>query len=85
MIAMSFRVPAMTSRASVRAISARVSDVTGVRTLTTGLQTKTVRVTGSADPAQVAAAIAAAGQHSRRADRARVLAAGLPRSDPDAR
>ena len=27
MIVMSFRVPAMTSRASVRAISARVSDV----------------------------------------------------------
>jgi hypothetical protein len=52
MIAMSFRVPAMTSRASVRAISARVSDVAGVRTLAADLRAGTVVVTGSADPAQ---------------------------------
>jgi pimeloyl-ACP methyl ester carboxylesterase len=57
----SYRVPAMTSRESVRAISARVSDVAGVRTVAADLRTKTLRVTGSADPAQVAAAIVGAG------------------------
>ena len=61
MITVSFRVAGMTSRASVRAISARVSDVAGVRTLTADLRTRTVQVTGSADPAQVVAAIADAG------------------------
>ena len=54
-------VPAMTSRQSVRAISARVCDVAGVRTLEADLVTSTVRVTGPADPVQVQAAVAAAG------------------------
>ncbi len=57
----SIHVPAMTSRQSVREISARVCDVAGVRTLEADLVTSSVRVTGSADPAQVRAAIAAAG------------------------
>jgi copper chaperone CopZ len=45
----------------VRAISARVSDVTGVRTVEVDLGAGTVRVTGTAEPAAVRAAIALAG------------------------
>jgi FtsP/CotA-like multicopper oxidase with cupredoxin domain len=53
----SIHVPAMTSRQCVRAISARLSDVPGVQTLAVDLSDRTVRVTGPADPAAVAAAI----------------------------
>jgi copper chaperone CopZ len=51
----------MYSRGCVRAISARVSDVPGVRTVEANLDTGTVRVTGTADPAGVATAIRLAG------------------------
>ena len=54
-------VPAMTARQDVRAISAVISDVPGVRTLRADLATGTVQVTGSADPAAITAAVAAAG------------------------
>jgi FtsP/CotA-like multicopper oxidase with cupredoxin domain len=57
----SVHVPAMNSRQSVRAISARVSDVPGVQTLEVDLAARTVQVTGSAAPRAVAAAIGAAG------------------------
>ena len=57
----SVHVPAMTSRQDVRAVSARISDVPGVRTLRVDLASHTVRVTGLADPAAVAAAIGTAG------------------------
>jgi copper chaperone CopZ len=56
-----FRVSGMSGRESVRAISARVSDVPGVRTVEARLDTGTVRVTGTADPAAVRAAIRLAG------------------------
>jgi copper chaperone CopZ len=56
-----FQVPGMRSRRCVRAISARVSDVPGVRTVEAALDTGTVRVTGTADPAAVQAAIQLAG------------------------
>jgi copper chaperone CopZ len=51
----------MCSRGCVRAISARVSDVPGVRTVEARLDTGTVRVTGTADAAAVRAAIRQAG------------------------
>jgi copper chaperone CopZ len=54
-------VPAMTARQDVRAISAVISDVPGVRTLRADLATGTVQVTGSADPAAITAAVTAAG------------------------
>ncbi|WP_138735348.1 heavy-metal-associated domain-containing protein [Modestobacter excelsi] len=54
-------VPAMTARQDVRAISAVISDVPRVRTLRADLATGTVQVTGSADPAAITAAVAAAG------------------------
>jgi FtsP/CotA-like multicopper oxidase with cupredoxin domain len=57
----SIHVSAMSSRQDVRAISARISDVPGVQTLEADLAARTVRVTGPADPAAVAAAVAAAG------------------------
>ncbi|SDG05263.1 Heavy-metal-associated domain-containing protein [Blastococcus aurantiacus] len=57
----SIHVPAMTGRRCVRAISARVHDVPGVQTLEVDLATKTIHVTGPADPTAVAAAIEAAG------------------------
>jgi FtsP/CotA-like multicopper oxidase with cupredoxin domain/copper chaperone CopZ len=56
-----FHVPTMTSRSAVRAISARVCDVAGVRTVEADLSDGTVVVTGSADPDAVRAAVAAAG------------------------
>ena len=57
----SVHVPAMTSRQDVRAVSARISDVPGVQTLQADLATRTVWVTGPADPAAVTAAIGTAG------------------------
>jgi copper chaperone CopZ len=56
-----FRVPALCCRICVRMISARVTDVPGVRTVEVDLGAKTVRVTGTFDAAAVAAAIAGAG------------------------
>ena len=58
---MTVHVPAMTGRADVRAVSACINDVAGVRTVQADLATRTVRVTGPADPAAVAAAVTAAG------------------------
>ena len=57
----SIHVSAMSSRQDVRAISARISDVPDVQTLEADLAARTVRVTGPADPAAVAAAVGAAG------------------------
>jgi copper chaperone CopZ len=54
-------VPAMSARADARAISSRISDVPGVQTLQADLATRTVQVTGSADPVAVTAAVTAAG------------------------
>jgi len=51
----------MSSRQSVRVISARVCDVAGVRTVEADLGTRTLLVTGSASPDQVLAAVLAAG------------------------
>jgi copper chaperone CopZ len=56
-----FQVSGMCSRGCVRAISAWVSDVPGVRTVEARLDTGTVRVTGTADPAAVMTAIRLAG------------------------
>jgi FtsP/CotA-like multicopper oxidase with cupredoxin domain len=55
------RVPGMQSRQDVRAVSARISDVPGVRTLQVDLATQTVQVSGSAAPAALTAALASAG------------------------
>jgi copper chaperone CopZ len=49
-------VPAMTTRADARAVSTSISDIPGVRTHPGDLTTRTVRVTGSADPGAVTAA-----------------------------
>jgi len=54
-------VPGMSSRRDVRAVSARISDVPGVRTLRADLATRTVQVSGSAAPATLTAALATAG------------------------
>ena len=54
-------VPGMRSRRDVRAVSGRISDVAGVRTLQADLATQTVQVNGSALPAAVTAALATAG------------------------
>lgn len=54
-------VPAMIARADARVVSAAISDVPGVRTLRADLATRTVQVTGSADPAAVITAVAATG------------------------
>jgi copper chaperone CopZ len=56
-----FQVSGMCSRGCVRAISTQVSDVPGVRTVEAHLDSGTVRITGTADPAAVAAAIRHAG------------------------
>jgi copper chaperone CopZ len=61
--AKTFQIPAMTSRRCVRAISARISDVPGVRTVEARLDTQTYRVTGTADPTAVQTAIRNAGYH----------------------
>jgi copper chaperone CopZ len=55
------RVPGITSRRCVRAISKHVGDVAGVRTIEVDPQTKTVRVTGDVDADAVCDAITAAG------------------------
>jgi FtsP/CotA-like multicopper oxidase with cupredoxin domain len=55
------RVPGMRSRRDVRAVSARISDVPGVRTLQADLATQTVQVSGSAARSAITAALAAAG------------------------
>jgi len=49
----------MTARPDARVVSAAISDVPGVQTLLVDLATRTVRVTGSADPAAVSAAVTA--------------------------
>jgi copper chaperone CopZ len=54
-------VPDMSSRQSVRTVSARVCDVPGVQTVEADVRSRTVRITGAADPAAVVAAISAAG------------------------
>jgi FtsP/CotA-like multicopper oxidase with cupredoxin domain len=54
-------VPAMSARADARVISSCISDVPGVQTLQADLVTRTVQVTGSANPAAVTAAVTAAG------------------------
>ena len=54
-------VAGMRSRRCVRAISTHVSDVPGVRTVEVRLDTGTVRVTGTAEPAAVQTAIRHAG------------------------
>ena len=54
-------VPDMSSRQSVRRISARVCDVPGVQTVQVDVRSRTVRIAGPADPAAVVAAISAAG------------------------
>ncbi len=56
-----FSVPTMASRSSLRAISARVCDVAGVRTVEADLRSRTVVVSGTADPGAVRAALVAAG------------------------
>jgi copper chaperone CopZ len=63
-----FQVSGMCSRGCVRAISARVSDVPGVRTVEARLDTGTIRVTGTADPTAVAIAIRKAGYHATMLD-----------------
>ena len=61
MIAQWFRIPQMSSRHGVRAISACVSDVPGVRTVEARLDTRTLSVTGTADATAVQTAIRGAG------------------------
>jgi copper chaperone CopZ len=56
-----FRIPKMISRHGVRAISARVSDVPGVRTVEARLDTRTLSVTGTVDATAVQTAIRRAG------------------------
>jgi copper chaperone CopZ len=56
-----FRIPKMNSRHGVRAISACVSDVPGVRTVEARLDTRTLSVTGTADATAVQNAIRRAG------------------------
>ncbi|GAA0925315.1 hypothetical protein GCM10009557_92790 [Virgisporangium ochraceum] len=47
------------SRRCVRALSAGISDVAGVRTVEVDLSSGTVRVSGDADPAPVRSALSA--------------------------
>lgn len=61
MASWSFQIPAMISRRCVRAISVSISDVPGVRTVEARLDTRTVRVTGTADSTAVQTAIRRAG------------------------
>jgi copper chaperone CopZ len=60
-VAQWFRIPQMSSRHGVRAISACVSDVPGVRTVEARLDTRILRVTGTADSTAVQTAIRRAG------------------------
>jgi copper chaperone len=57
------RVPDMSSGRCVRAVSAAVGDVPGVTTVQVDRDARTVRVSGTAAPAAVRAAVAAAGYH----------------------
>ena len=57
----SVHVPAMTARQDVRTVSASIGVVPGVQTLEDELGTRTVHVSGPADPVAVAAAVTAAG------------------------
>ena len=61
MVTQWFRIPQMSSRHGVRAISACVSDVPGVRTVEARLDTRTLSVTGTADATAVQTAIRLAG------------------------
>ena len=61
MVTQWFRIPKMISRHSVRAISACVSDVPGVRTVEARLDTRTLSVMGTADATAVQTAIRRAG------------------------
>ena len=54
-------VPTMSTRQDVRAVSGSLSDLPGVETIQADLETRTVQVTGSADPAAVTATVATAG------------------------
>jgi copper chaperone CopZ len=56
-----FHIPQLSSRHGVRAISACVSDVPGVRTVEARLDTRTLSVTGTADAAAVQTALRRAG------------------------
>jgi copper chaperone CopZ len=60
-VTQSFRIPEMSSRQGVRAISACVSDVPGVRTVEAHPDTRTLSVTGTADATDVQTAIRRAG------------------------
>ena len=61
MVTQWFRIPQMSSRHGVRAISACVSDVPGVRTVEARLDTRTLSVTGTADATAVQTALRRAG------------------------
>lgn len=61
MVTQWFRIPQMSSRHGVRAISACVSDVPGVRTVQARLDSRTLSVTGAADATAVQMAIRRAG------------------------
>ena len=60
-IAQWFRIPQMSSRHGVRAISACVSDVPGVRTVEARLDTRTLSVTGTSDATAIQTAVRRAG------------------------
>lgn len=62
---MTLSVPGMTCDHCVRAISSSVADVAGVKTVAVELASKTVRITGEADRADVCEAIADAGYEAR--------------------
>jgi copper chaperone len=55
------RVPGMTCRHCVRAVSAAVSDVPGVSAVAVDVTTRSVEVRGPAEPAAVRTALAAIG------------------------
>jgi copper chaperone len=57
----SLRVPSMSCRHCVRAVSAAVNDVAGVQSVVIDLETKTVQVHGTADIDAVRSALATAG------------------------
>ena len=61
MVTQWFHIPQMSSRHGVRAISACVSDVPGVRTVQARLDSRTLSVTGTADTTALQMAIRRAG------------------------
>jgi copper chaperone len=69
-----FGIPQMSSRHGVRAISASVSDVPGVRTVQAHLDSMTLIVTGTADAAAVQTAIRRAGYEA-------IILSNRPKSD----